>query len=1150
MAAPSLARSGYVLRLATAEVGAGRSMLVADFGSGEVEQLAAASRTGRVVVASACERDHVFPVGGWHALPAASARPLQQWLASWLRPAGALGDARDVGEAIDTLAALPFVLRDSTLYGWRRFVLDPGFRGRVSQTLPRAGLDPRVLHGARPGTGLWRILRERVDHVLGHDDTIDRVFPAADLAALVEPSARPEVRCVLLGRGTPVVTRYQLLGWVQVLAALANLASPRRADPRALVSRLLVIDPPPDALALLEAMGGLPPHLGLNVVCRNADWVAPPERWIGERPALLVQRDLGAGVVGKAGLLEGREAERLVHGAAEGELLHVHQRGAPVRLWTNVRPVNRLPAPEPGALGRAMEEGRRRYTVPRREVVANRTRLEAQLERRARRLVTADLLDRALGADRLAEAWKRVRRNAGVPGVDGVTVEAFEPRWQHEVQQLAVQVRAGRYGPAPWLRVWRDKPGGGARPIGIPSVRDRVLMAAVADVLGEALDPTFSDRSFAYRPGRGARRAVAELAGGPGLADGWAIIADIASYFDTIDHRLLLAMLREHVDDEAAIRLVGRWITNPVRDAGRDQAVRRGVPQGSGVSPVLANLYLTPLDRWMERRGLAYARYADDFVAICPSEQAAAQVSADLEAFLARELRLSVKPTKTSFVCVREGFDFLGFRINAEGVSIAEKRVVQCRDSVAAALRAAAGVEHLRELDALVRGFRNYFDLPHPAIVAQLGTLEAARVELVEAWCREVRVDARAVAGRGERFILAPLEAESPRGYPDAEPPEAEADPEPAAPLAAAVSGSLAQVDRAPDAVRRRAASGRPTASMAAGHLSVYGYAVAVAAEGERLVVRRKREAVFEVPIAALRSVSVQTYGMALTTPLLETLARADVPVLFAHPGGKPWGALRGNVHRGSAELLAAQLAARGGPLAVAVTKALLGAKLTNQERLLRYYAKYRARRDGATGQRLRDAADAIVKLRDRVQSIEEADIPVARKKLFAAEGRAGAAYWGGIGEVLGEGFPGRTGKGAADPINVALNFGYGMLYAATWAAVMRAGLEPGVGMLHAAPGDRAALVFDLVEPFRVPAVDRPVIGFLGRGGTVKLNKDGHLSSGSRQRLARVVAGALEKAVTWGGAARPLAQHIDQHALDLAVWINGGRPLEAFRMRW
>jgi len=336
----------------------------------------------------------------------------------------------------------------------------------------------------------------------------------------------------------------------------------------------------------------------------------------------------------------------------------------------------------------------------------------------------------------------------------------------------------------------------------------------------------------------------------------------------------------------------------------------------------------------------------------------------------------------------------------------------------------------------------------------------------------------------------------------------------------------------------------------AGGHLGVFGQGASAGIEGERVVLRRKGEVVFEAPLRALRSVHVDSFGMSLSTPLLEALARQDIPVILSRPGSGAWAVVRPLASRGGADLLRAQLAAQGGPLSIAVAIELIGAKVANQERLLRYYAKAKARRATPVGVLLRESADRMAVLGAALTDIAVDDTEAARRKVFSLEGRAGATYWGAIQGILGSVFPGRTGRDAADPVNQALNYGYGVLYAAAWAATARAGLDPAVGMLHASTGDRGAFVFDLVETFRVPAVDRPVVGLVSRGKEMKLNRDGHLTASTRRHVAHVVGCALQRPTPWGGAARPLAEHLDRHAAAIAVWLQGGPPVHALRIRW
>jgi CRISPR-associated protein Cas1 len=325
--------------------------------------------------------------------------------------------------------------------------------------------------------------------------------------------------------------------------------------------------------------------------------------------------------------------------------------------------------------------------------------------------------------------------------------------------------------------------------------------------------------------------------------------------------------------------------------------------------------------------------------------------------------------------------------------------------------------------------------------------------------------------------------------------------------------------------------------------------------EGERLQVRKKDRTLFEAPLSAIRSVHVETYGMAVSSLAMEALADAGAPVLFGAPGRPPWGVLRKPTAAASSDLLSAQLAARMGPLSIEIARELCGAKLTNQERLLRYYAKYRRRRATPAGKALLEAADRIAKLGDDLAAIAPesdgvSEVDAARRRLFSAEGRAASAYWSAIASVLPVPFERRVGKGAEDAVNQALNYGYCILYGAVWAAVLRAGLEPGVGLLHASPGDRGSLVFDLIEPFRVPAVDKPLVSLLLRKAGLAVNRNGHLTAPTRRRVAGAIGEALAQPIPWGGRTLPLARHLERHAEDLAAWLKGGSALDALRIRW
>jgi group II intron reverse transcriptase/maturase len=260
-------------------------------------------------------------------------------------------------------------------------------------------------------------------------------------------------------------------------------------------------------------------------------------------------------------------------------------------------------------------------------------------------------------AGTLRQAWQRVRANRGAAGGDGVTIEVFARRLEAELTSLAHAIAEGGYRPGPLRRVSIPKRDGGTRTLAIPCVRDRVLQGALLLVLQPALERRQSAASFGYRPARGVADALDAVrrAHRSGLV--WTLEADIVHYFDSVPHHRLMAELAIWIEAEDVLRLLAQWL------AGFSSA-GLGIAQGSPVSPLLANLYLHPLDRLLVTAGHVPVRYADDFVVLSPSAAAAEAARRVAEGVLA-ERGLALKPTKTRIVAPGTPFRFLGEMLTA-----------------------------------------------------------------------------------------------------------------------------------------------------------------------------------------------------------------------------------------------------------------------------------------------------------------------------------------------------------------------------------------------------------------------------------------------------------------------------------------------------
>jgi len=274
----------------------------------------------------------------------------------------------------------------------------------------------------------------------------------------------------------------------------------------------------------------------------------------------------------------------------------------------------------------------------------------------------------------IAEAWKKVRSNKGAPGVDKISIERFpkwgRPKWKDTKKQLL----AGTYNPSPVLRVEIPKESGGMRRLGIPCVLDRVLMQAIAKVLGNLFNPTFSDFSYGYMPGRSVQQAARQAQGFYRQGYIYQVDIDLEKFFDTVNHDVLMERVGRKVKNKDLMKLLGRFLRAGVVVNGRLQPTRVGVPQGSPVSPILSNILLDDLDQELETRGHKFIRYADDLAIFVKSKRAGERVLASVSRYLEQKLKVKVNQAKSKVSHVKDS-SVLGFKIHGKKLKTLDRKV-------------------------------------------------------------------------------------------------------------------------------------------------------------------------------------------------------------------------------------------------------------------------------------------------------------------------------------------------------------------------------------------------------------------------------------------------------------------------------------------
>jgi group II intron reverse transcriptase/maturase len=324
------------------------------------------------------------------------------------------------------------------------------------------------------------------------------------------------------------------------------------------------------------------------------------------------------------------------------------------------------------------------------------------------------LMEQMVTRENATTAWLAVKRNRGASGIDRMTVEQLRDHIRAHWESLSTKLLAGTYVPSPVRRVEIPKPNGGKRMLGIPTVQDRWIQQMLLQVLQPIFDPAFSEHSYGFRPGRGAQTAVKAAQAHIQSGKGWVVDMDISKFFDRVNHDILMNRIGQTIRDKRVLKLIGNYLRAGAMVEGVVIASEEGTPQGGPLSPLLANIYLDALDKELERRGLAFSRYADDCNIYVGSRRAAERVLASVTEWIKKELRLEVNADKSGVGRPWER-KFLGFRINQQGkMEAAPQSVERLKAKVREMWRSCQSLSSDKLRDrwrAYIRGWWAYYGL-------------------------------------------------------------------------------------------------------------------------------------------------------------------------------------------------------------------------------------------------------------------------------------------------------------------------------------------------------------------------------------------------------------------------------------------------------
>ena len=328
------------------------------------------------------------------------------------------------------------------------------------------------------------------------------------------------------------------------------------------------------------------------------------------------------------------------------------------------------------------------------------------------------LMDKVYSPHTLMQAWERVASNKGAAGVDRISIERFAGKAGQYLKELSEELRTKRYRPEAVRRTYIPKGPGQTRPLGIPTVKDRVVQTALKLVLEPIYEQEFLPVSYGFRPERGCKDALREVDGLLKEGYTWVVDADLKSYFDTIPHQRLMERVKEQVSDGKVLDLIHAFLDQDILDEVKRWTPTRGTPQGAVLSPLLANLYLHPLDADLTGAGYRIVRYADDFVILCRTQEEAKNALSRVRAWVEAN-GLTLHPDKTHLGnCMEQGqgFEFLGYRFECGNRWVRKKSLTSLKDRIRKRTRRTRGDSMesiIQDLNPMLRGWFSYFKHAH-----------------------------------------------------------------------------------------------------------------------------------------------------------------------------------------------------------------------------------------------------------------------------------------------------------------------------------------------------------------------------------------------------------------------------------------------------
>ena len=735
----------------------------------------------------------------------------------------------------------------------------------------------------------------------------------------------------------------------------------------------------------------------------------------------------------------------------------------------------------------------------------------------------------------LKEAWKQIKKKSKVAGIDSITLEEYEVNLMKNLENLSHRLKNHTYMPKPYLTYKMKKTNHSFREIAISTIEDRIVQKNFTYIFRDNFESFFSDSSYAYRPHRGHRKAVGKIAHLIQSREVKVVAAgDINSFFDSISQTIVLQKFEAHICDEKDILdLLQLWLKNGAVSNNKFSNKEIGIPQGYIVSPLLANLYLTEFDRQFENRETLFFRYADNFLFLSSKGIEVAQKQyEEAKLFLKEKLHLKLNKKDCQIKKIEDGFLFLGLYFNDKDIEISEKKQIKMKNSISKITTSKMNIAKISEkISAKTYAWKYYYGIIHKKTVI----FEEIDRYIINAIAKRISFmelsESRTHAYFKDLETMTNLSAHK---------------------TTKDLQTAVNILENKPTNVESKIREQRKTYKQ----LTHFDGEVVIIRPGSRLLLRNNK-LLLELPnrkkhainLSTLKYLQISSKSNTITTNVIEKMAEHKIPIYITDNFGNPISHIL-PASFFSLNKSRTQLEAFYNGKAAILAKEFVYGKIHNRVNMIKYFGK--SRKDfqlfqNKSGEYIEN--EKIIKT--KIDELETTNMGKLQDRLLGYEGSASVKFWELFRLLTNRESFKREHKGSRESVNIMLNYGYGILYHRIFTAVVRSHLNPGISYLHREQQNKPVLVFDLIEQFRAPLVERTVISLLNRGFSCKTDSKNRLTPESKQIIASAFLKRLHTFINRGKSETSISEQIPKKVKRLVDFLSGqSSSYRCYSMRW